>query len=423
MISIGHNLAPYRNKPFFTGGITDELATHEARLTREGLPPIRFDRGDPTEQHPKINAALIEYLKTDPKHRYGHIAGEGFYRQAASEYMARRFGVDNINFNGNDQELELCALSGSNDGIFKTICFVLGEGIMLLPFPGYPGYYDAAYEAGYRDITSTSNKRVLPYFVTPENNFRPDIEKIYDGLGTDRTKVRAIFINYPSNPTGAKATLEYYEKLVDFARRKGILIISDAAYTELYSPGSEPPCSILEIKGAKDVAIEFHSQSKSHGITGLRLGWVTGNKLVIARMMHLTSIDNICAGPILIQKAGAEVLNDDDGYTERMRRQYQSRREVLREGLQSNGWKIVSDASNIGTFYEWAGVPDGKTSLAYALELIRKSGVVMIPGTLFSDNDLAPGSLAYGEGFMRLALLQSVEKTKEAIDRLSKQIE
>lgn len=420
MVSIAHALAPYRKKSFFTKVITDTLAANHNRLVSKGLEPIRFDRGDPTEQHPRINSALVEVLKTNPKHRYGNIAGETFYREAAGKYLARRFRVDNINYNGSDQKLELCVLPGSNDGIFKTICHILDEGIILLPFPGYPAYYDDAYEAGYRDINSPSTKRVLPYFVAPENNFMPDIEEIFGDLGADKTKVRAIFINYPSNPTGAKATLEYYEKLIAFARRKGILIVSDAAYVELYSPDSEPSHSILEVKGAKDVAIEFHSQSKTYGITGLRLGWVAGNKLVISRMMHLTSIDNICSAPILIQQGGAEILNNDDGYTDRMRKEYHMRRETLREGLQANGWRIVSDLNNIGTFYEWVGIPDGKSSLPYALELIKQKGIAGIPGILFSDSNLAPGSEVYGEGFMRIALLQPIEKIREAIIRLSK---
>lgn len=419
MISIDARLAVHRNKPFFTRVITDALDKHRERLISEGLTPIRFDVGDPTEQHPRINEALIEYLKQDPKHAYGHIAGECSYREAAGRHMASRFNVDSINYNGPIQDLELCALPGSSDGIFKTICFALGDGILLLPFPGYPAYYDDAYVAGYRDMKSSSDKKVFPYFVNPENDFMPDIEEIYNSLGTDKSKVKAILINYPSNPTGAIADLKYYEKLVDFARRNGISIISDAVYAELYTPGSEPPHSILEIKGAKDVAIEFHSQSKTHGITGLRMGWAAGKKSLIGWILHLIGSDNISSTPIFIQKAAEQLLNNDDGYSEKMRREYHLRRGVLREGLQSAGWKIVRDEGNVGSFYEWAQIPDGKTSLAYSLELIEKKGIAGIPGTLFSDEDLAPGSKKHGEGFMRFALLQTVDKTREAIRRLT----
>ncbi|MFQ5680531.1 MAG: aminotransferase class I/II-fold pyridoxal phosphate-dependent enzyme, partial [Candidatus Omnitrophota bacterium] len=239
-----------------------------------------------------------------------------------------------------------------------------------------------------------------------ENGFLPRLEAAPRSV---LRRARILFLNYPNNPTAAVADLGFYDKVVDFARRNDIIVVQDAAYSEICFDGYRP-IGFLQAKGAKDVGVEFHSLSKTYNMAGWRLGWVCGNRDVIAGLAKVKA--NVDSGIFsAVQLAGVAALNGPQACLAGMRALYRRRRDLLVEGLRELGWRVSKPRA---TFYVWAPLPRGyRSSMRFARRLLDKAGIVVTPGAGFGPS---------GEGYIRMALTASGERIKEAIKRMGRVI-
>jgi LL-diaminopimelate aminotransferase len=327
---------------------------------------------------------------TKPEHHvYPPYEGIKIFRQAIADFYKRRFTVD-LNPDG-----EVIALIGSKEGIAHICLAVLDPGdLLLVPDPGYPVYTAGAVLAG-------AETYAMP--LLPENGFLPDFSKIPEDVAK---RAKMMFLNYPNNPTAATATLEFFKEAVDFAKKNDIIICSDNSYTEIFFDGYRPP-SILEVEGAKDVAAEFFSLSKPYNMTGWRIGALVGNKDIVNAL--LTIKKNLDSGTFTaVQEAAAIALNEGDDFIEEMRSVYDKRMNKMIPILQEMGIKVEKPK---GSFYIWAPVPEGMTSMQFTKELLDRTGVIVTPGTGFGK---------YGEGFFRISLTQPEHRIDEAVERLAK---
>ncbi len=385
--------------------IKETVARITPELKEKNRAPISLAMGAPTQNPPKfVIEAFKNALDEDGVHTYSNPKGEKFFLEACAKRMKERFGVEM------DPATEICQLIGSKEGLANLFRGLLNpttvdkdKEIIMIPDPGY---------ASYKEMIKVSGGIAYPIALTAENNYMPDMEKVLAELvakGFNSKKVKALVINYPNNPLGATATREYYEDVVKFCKKHNILLISDAAYSDMYFKPELKPISIFEIEGAKDIAVEFFSFSKPYAMTGWRLGWVCGNKEAIKFFAKLKStIDNGVMKPM--QKAAAAILNSKEGneYIEWANGEFKKRQQILVEGLKKLGWKNfhVPDA----TFYLWLPVPPRfKSSSEFADILLYKSGIVVVPGEGFGE---------YGEGFFRVSIVCSEEELYEIIRRM-----
>jgi LL-diaminopimelate aminotransferase len=361
------------------------------RLKREvaarGVDLINLGIGDPDTPTP---AHIVERLRQavgDPaNHRYPDYEGLLSFRQAAAGWMQRRYGVTV------DPATEVVSLIGSKEGIANTaVAFVDPGDIVLVPDPGYPVYHiGTAFNGGttYR----------LP--LRRENGFLPDLAAIPEEIAR---RARLLWLNYPNNPTAAVAPRAFLEDAVRFAERHGIIIGHDAAYAEIYF-GERPP-SILEIPGGREVALEFHSLSKTFSMTGWRIGFAVGHPELVAGLGKVKT--NVDSGIFqAVQEAGIAALTGDPGVVDRLRAMYRERRDVLVGGLERIG--LPCDRPS-GTFYVWVPVPRGLTAAGLATRCLTEAGVVVTPGNGFGEA---------GEGYIRLTLCSPSERLREAVERL-----
>ncbi|MFA5095987.1 MAG: aminotransferase class I/II-fold pyridoxal phosphate-dependent enzyme, partial [Candidatus Omnitrophota bacterium] len=259
--------------------------------------------------------------------------------------------------------------------------------------PCYPPYKGGTILAG-------GTPYLMP--LLQKNAFIPDLKKI---PAAARKKARLIYVNYPNNPTGATAGASFYKELIDFAHKNKLIIISDLAYSETCFDGYRPQ-SMLELDGAREVVVEFHSLSKTFNMTGWRVGWACGNAQLVAALAKVKS--NIDSGIFsAVQLAGIAALGHDE-HIEHMCTLYQERRDVLMTGLNSLGWQANTPKA---TFYVWINTPKGAGSVKFAAALLKKTDIVVTPGVGFGK---------YGEGYIRMALTVSRERIREALDRLRK---
>jgi len=354
----------------------------------QGVDVISLGIGDPVEPTPDhIIEAHIEALRDPENHRYPSYTGLRAFRVAAARWMEQRFGVSL------DPDREILPLIGSKEGIAHTPWALVNEGeVVLVPNPAYPVYETATLLAG-----------AEPYHLPllEENAFLADVRAVPTDIARRAT---LMFLNYPNNPTSATADLAYFSEVVEWARENGILIAHDNAYSEI-TFGSYAAPSILEVEGARDIAIEFHSLSKSYNMTGWRIGFVAGNADAIDALGRLkTNIDSGIFNPI--QYAGIEALERGAADIAAMVRIYERRRERVwafldRVGLQY--WK--SDA----TIYVWVRVPDGETSESFTSYLLERAGVVVSPGSAYGH---------HGEGYIRISLTVPDSRLEEAVSRL-----
>ena len=263
-------------------------------------------------------------------------------------------------------------------------------------------------------IIKCSGGYAYPVPLTPENDFKPDMEEYFNKLkeeGFNPDKVKAVIINFPNNPMGIGTTREYVQSVVDFCRKHQILLISDAAYCDLYFAEDEKPFSVFELKGAKDIAVEFHSFSKPYAITGWRLGWICGNAAVVQRLgKGKSTIDNGIFK--VLQKACAEILNDPEGdeYIKQGNLGYKRKQEIMIKGFRELGWDIPDDKISHTTFYLWLPIPKRfNSAYEFCEAVLEKSGIVLVPGNAFGE---------HGEGYFRLSFVCSDEQLQEVIDRL-----
>jgi len=361
------------------------------RLKREvaarGISLISLGIGDPdTPTPPHIVARLAEAARNPANHRYPDYEGLPAFRAAAAAWMQRRHGVT-VN-----PDTEVVSLIGSKEGVANmAVAFVDPGDIVLVPDPGYPVYHIG---------TQFNGGETYRLPLRRENAFLPDLRSIPEEVAR---RAKLLWLNYPNNPTGSVAPRAFFEEAIRFCERHNVILCHDNAYAEIYF--GERPLSILELPGARDVAIEFHSLSKTFNMTGWRVGFATGNAELIAGLGKVKT--NVDSGIFqAVQEAAIAALESDPSVVEGLRAMYRERREVLVQGLADVGLPCDPPA---GTFYVWVPVPRGTTSSELAMRCINEAGVVVTPGSGFG---------ASGEGYIRLTLCSPVERLREAVERL-----
>lgn len=375
-------------------------------LISKGRAPISLSMGAPTAAPPKrVIDTLKNALDEKGAHLYSTPKGEKFLRDAIALRMKKRFNVE-LN-----PDTEIFSLIGSKEGIANFLRAVINpkkeeQDIILVPDPGY---------ASYKEMIKVSGGCSYSVPLKPENNFMPDMEEVFNELikeGYNPNKVKALLINYPNNPLGATATREYLKSVVEFCKKHHILLISDAAYIDMYFKPELKPLSILEIEGAKDISVEFFSFSKPYAMTGWRLGWICGNEEAVKMFGKLKS--TIDSGIFkALQKASADILNSEEGekYIKESNEQFKKNQQILVKGLKEElGWPDFNEPD--ATFYLWIPIPPRyKTSVEFTDDLLNKSGIVAVPGDAFGK---------YGEGFIRTSIVCSEKEIFEVIERMKK---
>jgi LL-diaminopimelate aminotransferase len=361
-----------------------------AEAKEKGIDIINLGIGDPDQPTPThIIDRMAKSIYDAPNHRYPTSVGLLEFRQAVASWYQKRFGVVL------DPKTEVVTLLGSKEGIAHISSAYVDPGdFNLVPDPGYPVY-------GIGTLLAGGEQYIMP--LKEENGFLPVLEDIPSDIAQ---KAKIMFLNYPNNPTGAVADLDFFEKVVEFAKTNDILVCNDAPYTEVAFDGIKP-VSFLEAAGAKDVGIEFHSLSKTYNMTGWRLGWAAGNKEAIEVLGRYKS--NIDSGVFqAVQYAGIEALTGPQDSIEKMQKLYEERRDACARGLARLGWQVKPPQAS---FYFWAPVPRGFTSASFAELVLEKAGVIITPGNGYGQ---------YGEGYFRIALTVDRSRIDEAFDRLEK---
>lgn len=370
--------------PYLFAEIDRKIAEAKAK----GVDIISLGIGDPdTPTLAPVVAEMHKAIDNPANHDYPPYNGTAKFRNAACEWMKNRFGVEL------DADKEMLCNIGSKEAIAHIFFAFVDKGdYTLIPDPGYPVYKNATIFAG-------GTPFAMP--LLEENGFLPDFDKIPEDVAK---KSKLMFLNYPNNPTGAVADLEFYKKAVDFCKKYDILLCSDMAYSEMTFDGYKAP-SVLQVEGGKDVAIEFYSHSKSYNMTGWRVGFVCGNADAVKALGTIKN--NIDSGTFkAIQDAAAEAFTVDKKYIEDLNNMYQERRDAAEEGLRELGWDIKPSKA---TFYLWLPTPKGMSSEEFVTEMLEKAGVVVPPGN---------GYGSYGEGYFRIALTKDVDTIKECIQRM-----
>jgi len=363
---------------------TIDKAKNSAR--KRGVDVIDLGVGDPDlPTPPHIVEALCTAARDPANHRYPSYEGKLAFRQAVADWYKGTFKVSL------DPETEVLALIGSKEGIAHAPLAFINQGdLALVPDPAYPVYSTSVLFAG--GVPETMPLKM-------ENDFLPDLESIKPETAR-RSKL--IFLNYPNNPTGAVANPEFFKELIDFARDYKIIIMHDNPYSEIYF--DEPTASILQVEGARDVAVEFHSLSKTYNMAGWRVGSVVGNSEVVAGIGQVKS--NIDSGNFgAVQDAGIAALRSPDGIVKEMRQEYARRMDILYRALTGLGLKISRPKA---TFYLWAWT--GKDSIEFCKHLLDNLGIVATPGVGFGR---------YGQGFVRFSVTQPTERIEMAVQRLN----
>ena len=365
-----------------------DKAKEEVRA--KGLDIISLGIGDPDLPTPDfIIDALCTAARNPANHQYPSYVGLLSFRQAVADWYLRRFGVSL------DPQTEGVSLIGSKEGIAHfPLAFVNPGDLVLIATPNYPVY----------GVTTEFVGGIPLYLpLTDENNFLPDL----DAIDNDTWKrAKAIYVNYPNNPTAAMAPRSFYEKLIAKALEFNVIVVHDAAYTEMYFNEANKPLSILEIPGGRDVAIEFHSLSKTYNMTGWRIGMAVGNASLVKGLGKVK--ENIDSGIFqAVQEAGIVALNQGDAYTAELRGIYRERRDVVIEALKKAG---ISCRIPEATFYIWSKVPGGVSSQDFVTRVLKQTGVVTTPGNGFGTP---------GEGYFRISLTVNTDRLKEAVLRIS----
>jgi LL-diaminopimelate aminotransferase len=357
----------------------------------KGADLIDLGIGDPDLPTPQpIIDELCAAAKEPRHHRYPSYQGMADFRRAAAAYYQRRFGVRI------DPDKEVLALIGSKEGIAHfPLAFVDPGDTVLVPDPGYP-----VYAVGTRFVGG--NVVTMP--LTRARGFLPDL----GAIPADAARAaRAMWINYPNNPTAAVAPRSFLNELVAYARKNEIIVASDLAYADVYFSDAAKPASILEADGAKDVAIEFYSLSKTYNMTGWRVGFAVGNADLIAGLGKVKT--NVDSGVFeAVQRAAIRALQSDDASIQKLRDTYRARRDVLCDGLAAAGFDVVRPDS---TFYMLIANPKGMDSMEFAGKLLSDAHIVATPATGFG---------ACGEGFVRMTVCAPVERLREAVERIKK---
>lgn len=365
-----------------------EIDRKKAEVMARGVDIIDLGVGDPDlPTPPHIIEALKRAVNDPANHRYPSYSGMGGFKETVAQWYGERFGVDL------DPQTEVVSLIGSKEGIAHfPLAFINPGDVALVPTPAYPVYNIATLFAGGESF-------FMP--LLSKNRFLPDLDVIPPEIAS---RARVMFINYPNNPTSAVADPEFFSRVVEFAKENGIVVCHDAAYTEMAFDGYRPH-SFLEIEGAKEVGLEFHSLSKTYNMTGWRIGFAVGNREAIEGLGAVKS--NIDSGVFqAVQMAGIEAIRGDQSCVKEMIEVYTRRRDLMVQGLKDAGFEVESPKA---TFYLWVKVPEGYTSSVLTTRLLEDAGLVVTPGNGFGEP---------GEGFFRIALTQKRERLSEAIERI-----
>ena len=355
-----------------------------------GVDIINLGIGDPDLPTPTpIIESLAQAAKNPKHHQYPSYEGMLSFRKAVADWYRRRFNVTL------DPANEVLTLIGSKEGIGHVhLAFVDPGDIVLVPSPGYP-----VYPVGTSFCGGVSH--IMP--LTKANGFLPDLNAIPNDVAR---KAKLMWLNSPNNPTSVIMSKDYFKRVVDFAQENHIIVCHDAAYSEIYYDGKRP-ASFLEIDGAKDVGVEFHSLSNTYNMTGWRLGFAVGNKDVLAGLGKVKS--QLDSGVFeAIQAAGITALGLEDSVTDELRKIYQERRDTLVPGLKQLGLEVDPPPA---AFYIWVTVPKGYTSASFTAHLLEKAGIVTTPGNGFG---------APGEGYIRMTVCTTKERLAEAVERIKK---
>jgi LL-diaminopimelate aminotransferase len=367
-----------------------EIPTIKRRLIEAGVDVIDLGAGDNDMPPPAIVvAAMAEALRDPAYSKYGFQQGLPAYRQAAVRWVERRFGQ---RF---DPAAETLPLIGSKEGLSHLPFAVLNPGdVTIVPEPGYQAYLGGSLLAG-------ATPHVVP--LRPENGFLLDL----DGVPADvLRRAKLVFVNYPNNPTAAVAPLEYLERTVAACRRHGILLAYDNAYCDLTFDGYRAP-SIFEIPGAREVAVEFFSLSKSFSMTGWRIGFAVGSAELIGALTRVKSY--VDTGPFLsVQRAAVAALDNAEELVAPIRAELQRRRDAALAALRDSGFSLEAPKA---AMYLWVALPAGVASADFAKRALEETGVLILPGSAFGPA---------GEGFFRIALTVGADRLRAAAERLGR---
>jgi LL-diaminopimelate aminotransferase len=366
-----------------------EIDRRKNELIEKGVDVIDLGVGDPDIPTPDHIIESLREAAGDPaNHRYPSYVGMPAFREAAAEWYSERFGVSL------DPAKEVVALIGSKEGIAHAPLAFLDPGdIALVPDPGYPVY-----------PVSTTFAGGVPYPMPllKENGFFPDLDAIPSPVAQ---RAVMMFLNYPNNPTTVLANEGFFTEVVDFAQKNNVLICHDAAYTEIAFYGKNP-LSFLEIPGAMDVGIEFHSLSKTFSMTGWRIAFAAGNEKAIGGLGKIKT--NIDSGAFqAVQVAGITALQNSSVGLEERKEIYRERLEIFCRGLEEAG---ISYTQPDATFYVWFEVPEGMTSSDFCARMLSEAGVVVTPGNGFGD---------CGEGYARVSVTFDTARIEQAAERIA----
>ena len=372
--------------PYLFAEIDRKVAEARAR----GADIISFGVGDPDLPSPPHVIEAMQKAAADPvTHRYPSYTGMPEFRQSIAAWYEKRFGV------GLDADDAVQPLVGSKEGIFHLpVAFIDPGDVALIPDPGYPVYETGTILAGGEAV-------LLP--LMEQNDYKPDLASIPSDV---LERARVLWINYPSNPTAACVDKSFFEEAVRFCQANDLLLAHDAAYTEITFDGYVAP-SVLEVDGAMDCAIEFHSLSKTYNMTGWRIGWVAGAPVAIEAMKRLKT--NVDSGIFdAVQRAGIAAIEGPQDYHLECVDRFRHRRDLLCDGLKSMG--VVVEPPK-GSIYVWVPVPEGHTSESFTTFLLDRCDIVVAPGTGYGPS---------GEGYVRFSLTLEDDRLEEGVERLRK---
>jgi LL-diaminopimelate aminotransferase len=370
-----------------------EIPTLKRRLIEAGVDVIDLGAGDNDAPPPAVVIEAMTAALRDPAYsKYGFQQGLPAFRQAASRWVERRFGFRV------DPMTETLPLIGSKEGLSHLPFAVVNPGdATIVPEPGYQAYLGGSILAG-------ADPYIAP--LRPETDFLLDLEQVPDAV---LRRAKLVFINYPNNPTAAVAPLEYLERTVAICRRHGILLAYDNAYCDLTFDGYRAP-SIFEISGAREVALEFFSLSKSFSMTGWRIGFVVGRPELVGALTRVKSYTD--TGPFLaVQKAGVAALDQAEALVAPIRAELERRRDAAVAALREAGFTLQAPKA---AMYLWVALPAGTASAAFATRALEETGVVVLPGSAFGPA---------GEGFFRIALTVGADRLRTAAGRLGQTLE
>ncbi len=354
-----------------------EINELKSKMIAAGKEPIDFGIGDPDMPTPEFIIEALSAAARDPEtHPYDETGfGIPEYKQAIAAFAKRRFGVT-----VEPEGKEVQSVIGSREALVHIIwAYVDPSDVVLVPDPAY---------SVYKVQTTWCGGAAFPMPLRPEAGFLPDFDAIPRSVAK---QAKLMFLNYPNNPTGAVADLEFLERAVAFAQQHEIILVNDCAYSEVAYDGVQPP-SILQVDGAKDVAIEMHSLSKTFNMTGWRVGWAMGGRPYVEALSRCKS--NVDSGTFMaIQRAAILALDRYEEWVPQMQTEYQRRRDALIAGLNSLGWQLEAPKA---TFYVWVPIPKNYAKAAdFAKALLSECQILAIPGGAYGE---------YGEGFVRFSL-------------------